>query len=231
MRDFRDAKAMAHTLRASLAAKGLKITISQSLELIAEAFGAADWNTLTAAIRAEAVAPRKNASPPPSPTAEGIGVLPFSAELKSTLRRALAYANQRKHKYATLEHLLLALTDDVHALAVMKACNVDLDALRENLASYIDTGLNGLVIEDTVGSRQTAGFQRAVHVRAELQAQESASDTVTGASVLVAIFAERESPAAHFLQQQGMTRGDAVNFILHGIVKEGGDAAAWPKLS
>src|ERR1700730_6386167 len=110
MRDFRDAKAMAHTLRAALAAKGLKITVSQSLELVAEIFGVADWNTLAAAIRAEAVGPRNNAPPPQFPTA-GSGFA-FSAALESTLHWALAYANQRKHQYATLEHLLLALIDD-----------------------------------------------------------------------------------------------------------------------
>lgn len=226
MRDFRDAKTMAHTLRATLAAKGFKITISQSLELVADLFGVADWNTLAAAIRADAVAPGKKAAPSPSPNVDDDAALPFSAELESALRRAFAYANQRKHTYTTLEHLLLALTDDVDALAVMKACNVDLGVLRGNLAGYIDNELNGLVVEDGGGSRPTAGFQRAVHVRAELQARESARDTVTGASVLVAIFAERESPAAYFLQQQGMTRGDAVNFVVHGIVKGGGNAAA-----
>jgi hypothetical protein len=225
MRDFRDAKAMAKALRAALTAKGLNITNSQSLELIAEAFGVADWNTLAAAIRAEAVAPGKNAPPLPSLTAEGIGALPFSAELESTLRRAFAYANQRKHKYTTLEHLLLALTDDVDALAVMKACNVDLGELRENLAGYIDNELKNLVIEGGE-SRPTAGFQRTVQERAVLQAQESARDRVTGASVLVAIFAEWESPAAYFLEQQRTTRRDAVNFIVHGIAKRGGDAAA-----
>jgi Glyoxalase superfamily protein/Clp amino terminal domain, pathogenicity island component len=150
MRDFRDAKAMAQTLRASLAAKGHKITISQSLELIAEAFGAADWNTLSAAIHAEAVAPRNTASPPPPRTAENapgtqFSSTRFSSELESTLQRALAYANQRKHKYSMLEHLLLALTEDVDALAVMKAGSVDLDKLRSSLVDYLETKIENLV--------------------------------------------------------------------------------------
>src|SRR5262249_22359388 len=105
MRDFRDAKAMARTLRAALAAKGLKITISESLELIAKAFGVADWNTLSAAIRAEAPAPRNDVSPSPPPTAERV-LVPrpnFSRELESTLHRALADANHREHDYATLD--------------------------------------------------------------------------------------------------------------------------------
>ena len=124
MRDFRDAKAMAHTLRAALATKGLHITVSQSLELIAQAFGVADWNTLSATIRGEAAGPRNNAHSPQFPTT-------------ATMRRALAYAHQRKHRYATLEHLLLALIDDVDTSAVMKACKVDLGALREKLTYYI----------------------------------------------------------------------------------------------
>src|SRR6266446_4162316 len=106
MRDFRDAKAMAHTLRAALATKGLDITVSQSLELIAEAFGVADWNTLSAAIRAEAAAPRNNPAPTPPPTTERVPGPRLSTTLESTLHRALAHANQRKHQYATLEHLL-----------------------------------------------------------------------------------------------------------------------------
>src|SRR5215470_3543552 len=103
MRDFRHAKAMARTLRASLAARGFKITVSQSLELVAEAFGMADWNTLSAMIRAEAAGPRNNVSPPQFSTAwSGYA---FSAALKSTLLRAIAYSQRRKHEYATLEHL------------------------------------------------------------------------------------------------------------------------------
>ena len=133
MCDFRDAKAMARTLRAALAAKGFKITISQSLELIAEIFGEADWNTLTAAIRTERTAPRNNASSPsPPPWAERVprsGVL-FSHALELAFHRALAYANQRNHEHATLEHLLLALIDDANASAVMRACKADLGVLR-----------------------------------------------------------------------------------------------------
>ena len=166
MRDFRDAKAMAHTLRAALAAKGFKITISQSLELIAEALGAADWNTLCAAIRAEAV-PHDNPVPTPLLT-ERVPGPPFSAKLESTLRRALAQANQRKHQYATLEHLLLALTDDMDASAVLKACNVKLSELKSHLTSYIDKELKNLVIDDGGESKPTAAFQLLVDVAGEM---------------------------------------------------------------
>ena len=130
MRDFRDAKAMAHTIRAALAANGLKITVSQSLELTAKAFGVADWNTLSAAINADLAAPQQ--SPPAAPTSmpespSVPGRVGFSAEMTATLHRAVASAKQRRQEYATLEHLLLALVDDSDASAVMKACSVDLD--------------------------------------------------------------------------------------------------------
>jgi hypothetical protein len=135
MRDFRDAKAMAHTLRAALATKGHNVTNSESLELIAQALGVTDWNTLSAAIREEAGDPHNNASAPQFPTT-------------ATMHRALAFARQRKHQYATLEHLLLALIYDIDASAVMKACKVDLGALKEKLTHYIDNDLKTLVIAD-----------------------------------------------------------------------------------
>jgi Glyoxalase superfamily protein/Clp amino terminal domain, pathogenicity island component len=207
MRDFHDAKAMAHTLRAALAAKGLKVTIGESLELIAQAFGAADWNTLSATIRAQAPAPPESASPPPPPTLDSLGAARFSApsgaggetsrfsaELELTLRRALAYANERKHEYTTLEHLLLALIDDADASAVMKACEVDLGTLNERLTSYIDNELKILVIDDGK-SRPTTAFHRVIQ-RTVIHVQSSGREEATGANVLVAIFAERESPAA-----------------------------------
>jgi hypothetical protein len=229
MRDFRHAKDMAHTLRASLAAKGFKITVSQSLELIAEAFGMADWNTLSAAIRAETAGARDDAPPPHVPTA-GSGFafsvplagidFAFSAPLESTLHRAIAYAHHREHEYATLEHLLLALIDDVDASAVMKACKVDLEALKRDLASYIDNNLKELAT-DHGEPRPTAGFQRVIQ-RAVIHVQSSGREEVTGANVLVAIFAESESHAVHFLQEQGMTRFDAINHIGDRIMKGGG---------
>jgi hypothetical protein len=209
MRDFRHAKAMARTLRVSLAARGFKITASQSLELIAQAFGAADWNTLSAAIRAAAARPRNDGTPPPPPTAPSGFRVP--AALEATLQRAVGYANQRKHQYATLEHLLLALTDDVSASAVMKACQVDLGTLKEQLTRYIDDDLKRLVIDDGASS-PTAAFQRVIW-RAVIHVRSSGRADVTGANVLVALFAEHESPAAHLLQQQQMTRDAAINHL------------------
>jgi hypothetical protein len=222
MRDFREAKVMAHTLRAALAAKGFKISISESLELIAEAFGVSDWNTLAAAIR-EARGARENASPPPpDPTVESGGA--FSRDLEMTLHRALAFANERDHEYATLEHLLLALTDDAVASAVMKACKVDAEALKGNLVNYIDNELQTLVINDGRDATPTRAFRRVVE-RAVLNTQRLGRDTVTGGDILVAMFGETESPAVQFLSEQGMTQFDAVNFIIHGTAKGGGDPA------
>jgi ATP-dependent Clp protease ATP-binding subunit ClpA len=133
----------------------------------------------------------------------------------------VAYANARKHEYATLEHLLLALADDAEAAAVMRACNVDLNQLKKNLTAYVDTELSSLVVENGEDAKPTAGFQRVIQ-RAVIHVQSSGRDEVTGANVLVAVFSERESHAAYFLQEQEMTRYDAVNFIAHGIGKKAG---------
>jgi ATP-dependent Clp protease ATP-binding subunit ClpA len=145
----------------------------------------------------------------------------FSRALEKTLRKALALANERRHEYATLEHLLLALIDDPDAAAVLRACNVDLDQLRRNVVQYLDTDLDNLVVETIDEAKATAGFQRVVQ-RAAIHVQSSGREEVTGANVLVAIFAERESHAAYFLQEQDMTRYDAVNYISHGIAKRAG---------
>jgi ATP-dependent Clp protease ATP-binding subunit ClpA len=145
----------------------------------------------------------------------------FSRNLEKALHQALAFANQRKHEYATLEHLLLALVDDVDAAAVMKACNVDIEALRRTLKEYVDNELEGLVHAGKDDAKPTAGFQRVIQ-RAVIHVQSSGREEVTGANVLVAIFAERESHAAYFLQEQDMTRYDAVNYISHGIAKRAG---------
>jgi hypothetical protein len=174
MRDFRNAKAMAQTLRGALAATGLKITVSQSLELVAEMFGVADWNTLAAKIRGETLGTRGKVSPSTLPAVGSNSVSPFSATLAATLHRALVFASQRKHEYATLEHLLLALIDDADASAVMRVCNTDLGALAEKLVGYLDNELKRLVIDNGADPKPTAGFQRVVQ-RAELRGKELAA--------------------------------------------------------
>jgi hypothetical protein len=151
----------------------------------------------------------------------------FSRGLEQSLHRALALANERHHEYATLEHLLLALIEDQDAAAVMRACNVDLQKLRRRLVAYLESELDNLVTDGAEESKPTAGFQRVIQ-RAVIHAQSSGHEEVTGANVLVAIFAERESHAAYFLQEQDMTRYDAVNFVSHGTAKRPGVSEARP---
>ncbi|HYD69358.1 ATP-dependent Clp protease ATP-binding subunit ClpA [Azospirillum sp.] len=145
----------------------------------------------------------------------------LSRNLEQTLHRALAYANERRHEYATLEHLLLALTEDSDAMAVLRACGVDLDRLRAELSDYLDNELANLITNRPDDAKPTAGFQRVLQ-RAAIHVQSSGREEVTGANVLVALFSERESHAVYFLQEQEMTRFDAVNYISHGIAKAPG---------
>jgi ATP-dependent Clp protease ATP-binding subunit ClpA len=147
----------------------------------------------------------------------------LSRNLEKSLHRALDYANQRRHEYATLEHLLLALTEDQDALAVLRACGVDLEKLRRELTNYLDAELANLVGARSEEAKPTAGFQRVVQ-RAVIHVQSSGRAEVTGANVLVAMFSERESHAVFFLQEQDMSRFDAVNYISHGIAKVPGRA-------
>jgi len=144
----------------------------------------------------------------------------FSNTLEQAIHAALALANARRHEFATLEHLLLALVDEPDAARVMKACSVDTEELRTTLVEYIDDDLANLVTDiDGSEAVPTAAFQRVIQ-RAAIHVQSSGRTEVTGANVLVAIFAERESNAAYFLQEQDMTRYDAVNFIAHGVAKD-----------
>ena len=145
----------------------------------------------------------------------------LSRTLEKTLRRALALANARQHEYATLEHLLMALTEDQDAVAVLKACAVELERLRMTLTDFLDHELLGLVVEGVVDAKPTAGFQRVIQ-RAAIHVQSSGRTEVTGANVLVALFSERESHAVYFLQEQNVSRLDAVNYIAHGIAKKPG---------
>ena len=151
----------------------------------------------------------------------------LSRNLEQTLHRALSLASERRHEYATLEHLLLGLADDSDAATVLRACGVDLDKLRTDLTEFLDKDLSGLATDRAGDPKPTAGFQRVVQ-RAAIHVQSSGRDEVTGANVLVALFSERESHAVYFLQLQDMTRLDAVNFISHGIAKAPGRAAQRP---
>jgi len=144
-----------------------------------------------------------------------------SRNLEDTIHRAIEFATERRHEFVTLEHLLLALADDQDAIAVLRACDVDLDKLREDLCHYLDHDLDYLVSDSISDPRPTEGFNRALQ-RAMIHVQSSGREEVTGANVLVAIFSERESHAVFFLQEQDMTRFDAVNYISHGIAKVAG---------
>ena len=152
----------------------------------------------------------------------------FAPALETTLHKALEAASSRRHEYATLEHLLLALIDDEHASKVMTACNVDLGDLKTTVAHYLDTELDALKVSAQTDPSPTSGFQRVVQ-RAILHVQSSGRDEVTGANVLVALFSERESYAVYFLQQQDMSRLDAVSFISHGVGKGGAAETTPPK--
>src|SRR6516162_4023908 len=145
----------------------------------------------------------------------------LSRNLEKSMHRALAYANERRHEYATLEHLLLALTEDQDAIAVLRACGVDLGRLRGEVLNYVDHELGNLVAAHGDAAKPTASFQRVLQ-RAALHVQSSGREEVTGANVLVAMFAESQRHAPYFLQEQDMTRYDAVNYISHGIAKRAG---------
>jgi hypothetical protein len=176
--------------------------------------GLADWNTLAAAIRAEKSISREKVSPPLS-TMGSNSYPPLSSALTVTLHRALGFANQRRHEYATLEHLLLALIDDADASAVMRISSANLGALAEKLVGYLDNELKTLVINNGADSKPTAAFQRVVQ-RAELRGKELGRSVVTGAYVLEAITAETLSLAARLLGEQGMTCQHLLSIITHG---------------
>ena len=151
----------------------------------------------------------------------------LSRNLEKTLHRALALATEQRHEYATLEHLLLALTEDQDALAVLRACGVDVEQLRKHLLEFIANELKGLITSQSAEPKPTAGFQRVVQ-RAAIHVQSSGREEVTGANVLVALFSERESHAVYTLQVHDMTRLDAVNYISHGIAKVAGESRPRP---
>ncbi|MDV7338568.1 ATP-dependent Clp protease ATP-binding subunit ClpA [Terasakiella sp. A23] len=142
----------------------------------------------------------------------------LSRNLEQTLHRALALATERRHEMSTLEHLLLSLIEDPDAIAVLRACDISIDQLRDDLNAFLEEELNDLRSDTPVEPSPTSGFQRVIQ-RAAIHVQSSGREEVTGANVLVALFSERESHAVYFLSIQEMTRLDAVNYISHGIAK------------
>src|SRR5580693_3267709 len=151
----------------------------------------------------------------------------LSKNLESTLHKALHTAKEYRHEYATLEHLLFALTEDSDAMAVMRGCGINIPELRRSLTDFLENDLTSLVVDELEEAKPTAGFQRVIH-RAAIHVQSAGKHEVTGANVLVALFSERESHAVYFLQEQDINRLDAVNFISHGIAKAPGRSTQRP---
>ncbi len=145
----------------------------------------------------------------------------LSRNLEQTLHKALEEATKRSHEYATLEHLLLALTVDQDAMAVLRSCGIAIDDIKGQLEQYVESELAYLKTDEPDEAKPTTAFQRVLQ-RAAIHVQSSGREEVTGANVLVALFSERESHAVYFLQEQDMTRFDAVNYISHGIAKVAG---------
>lgn len=203
MRDYRDAKIMAHTLRDALAAKHCKITVGESLELIARLFGVGDWNTLSALI--------KNADQVPQPAGapSGPGAVRFARTAEVTLQRALAAAINRNQAEARVEHLLLSLTDDPDAAAVLKECSVDPAAIKALLHRSAEVGkLDDYARQGMVDPQPAPAFQRVVQ-SAIIDLTQSGGGEMTGAHLLAAILLEEETTAAGILRNQGLSR-DAV---------------------
>jgi len=146
----------------------------------------------------------------------------LSQELENSLNAAFQGARDRRHEYITVEHLLIALLDNNTASRVLRACGGDVDDLRTNMESFLKDSVPLLPTEGEVETQPTLGFQRVIQ-RAVLHVQGAGKKEVTGANVLVAIFAEKESHAVFYLHKQNITRFDVVNFISHGISKMPGD--------
>ncbi len=142
----------------------------------------------------------------------------IAQELEVSLHMAFVEARQKRHEFITVEHLLLALLDNPTAAEVLRACGANLDDLRKHLTQHVAEQTPRIAAEREVDTQPTLGFQRVIQ-RAILHVQSSGKKEVTGANVLVAIFGEKDSHAVYFLQQQGVTRLDVVNFISHGITK------------
>ncbi len=152
---------------------------------------------------------------------EGVDEIMLSSNLEKSLHNALAEATKRGHEYATLEHLLFALTNDQDAMAVLRSCGIDLEDIRSKLETFLDREFEYLKTNEAEEAKPTTAFQRVLQ-RAAIHVQSSGREEVTGANVIVAMFSERESHAVYFLQEQEMTRFDAVNYISHGIAKVAG---------
>ena len=146
----------------------------------------------------------------------------ISRELQVTLQLAMTEASNRRHEYVCLEHLLYAMIHDVTASNILKRCGANLDALKRKLERYLNDQVEPMPPGENAAPRYALGVQRALQ-RAAVHTQSAGRNEINGASVLVAMFQEAESPALFFLQEQGVTRFDVINFISHGVSKVGED--------
>jgi len=222
MRDFRDAKAMAHSLREALAAKDLRVSNSESHELISKALGVSDWNTLSAAIQSGVPQPTSDRPAPIMGVAPDTDV-PYSKEMVATLGRAKLHAEQQGHYFLTIEHVLMALIDDPAGSATLLTCSVDREALSASLTKYVENDLRPLSdleklkrdIPDfdpkTLDHRPpTAGLIRVMHL-AKRRAALARRPAVSGSDVLLAIFLNAgDAHSAVLLEAHGMTRRSAL---------------------
>lgn len=145
----------------------------------------------------------------------------LSEDLKQTINNAIEDTQERRHEYLTLEHLLLALLDDESAAKVLTGCGADIEAVRTEIEEFLETNMERVPDEETLTTHQTIGVGRVLQ-RAVLHVQGAGKREVTGANLLVAIFAEPESHAAYILQNHGITRRDVTLYISHGIGKGSG---------
>src|SRR5229473_770410 len=144
----------------------------------------------------------------------------IAQELEVSLHMAFVEARQARHEFITVEHLLLALLDNPSAAEVLRACACNIEDLRKSLQNFVSDNTPVLPQSSEADTQPTLGFQRVIQ-RAIMHVQSTSNGKkeVTGANVLVAIFGEKDSHAVYYLQQQGVTRLDVVNFISHGITK------------
>ena len=236
------AKEAVARLREFLAADGINLKQTHAYEALARTLGYANWNTLQALLNATPL-PESDANRTATTlnnkqtarTDDKLDAEPRTSEqrrkttasrnLEQSLHRAVRLASERRHEYATLEYLLLSLTEDQDAESVLLACHINMEQLRKELTNYIDSKLDPLVTTEPGTAKPTTAFQRVVQ-RAILHAQNLGGE-VTSANVLVAIFTEPESHAVNILQQQGMTRNDAMNYVANARGKplDGGQSA------
>ncbi|GHU07986.1 ATP-dependent Clp protease ATP-binding subunit ClpA [Betaproteobacteria bacterium] len=151
----------------------------------------------------------------------------IAQELEASLHMAFVDAQQKRHEFVTVEHLLLALLDNPSASTVLRACAVNTEKLRHALTQFIEEHTPKVGGNDRIEAQPTLGFQRVIQ-RAILHTQSAGKKEVTGANVLVAIFGEKDSHAVFFLQHQNVSRLDVVNYIIHGTSKSPQNNASAP---